>query len=105
MAAIEPTLFSWQDVEVRSDLDRFFLARDHLPDARIIHYLEVMRGKGRDDYPVRPMWNVLVAGIVIQHVSVESLLRELGAQPVPAQGLWIRGAACAEQADSRIGGS
>jgi len=28
MAAIEPTLFSWQDVEARSDLDRFILVRD-----------------------------------------------------------------------------
>ncbi len=38
MAAIEPTLFSWQDAEARSDLDRFFLVRDHLPDAQIIRH-------------------------------------------------------------------
>jgi hypothetical protein len=35
MAAIEQqNLFSWEDVEARSDLDRFFLVRDHLPDAK-----------------------------------------------------------------------
>ena len=51
MAAIEQqSLFSWEDVEARSDLDRFFLVRDHLPDEQIIHYLEVMRGNGRDDF-------------------------------------------------------
>jgi hypothetical protein len=55
MATIEPTLFSWQDVEARSDLDRFVLVRDYLPDEQMIPYLEVMRGKGRDDFPVRAM--------------------------------------------------
>ena len=60
MAAIEKSLFSWQDVEARSDLDRFYLVRDHLPDEQIVQYLEVMRGQGRDDYPVAAMWNALV---------------------------------------------
>ena len=77
MAIIEPTLFSWQDVEARSDLDRFVLVRDHLPDEQIIQYLEVMRGKGRDDFPVRAMWNAVIAGVVFQHRSIESLIREL----------------------------
>jgi hypothetical protein len=77
MATIEPTLFSWQDVEARSDLDRFVLVRDHLPDEQIIPYLEVMRSKGRDDFPVRAMWNAVIAGVVFQHRSIESLIREL----------------------------
>jgi hypothetical protein len=78
MATIEPTLFSWQDVEARSDLDRFVLVRDHLPDEQMIRYLEVMRGKGRDDFPVRAMWNAVIAGVVFQHRSIESLIREFG---------------------------
>jgi len=78
MAAIEQqNLFTWEDVEARSDLDRFTLVRDHLPDERIVQYLEAMRGKGRDDYPVRPMWNAVLAGVVFQHPSMESLIREL----------------------------
>ncbi len=78
MAAIEQqNLFTWEDVEARSDLDRFTLVRDHLPDERIIQYLEAMRGKGRDDYPVRPMWNAVIAGVVFQHPSIEALIREL----------------------------
>ena len=81
MATIESRLFGWQDVEARSDLDRFYLVRDHLPDTQIIHYLEVMRGKGRDDFPVRAMWNALIAGIVFQHASIESLIRELSRNP------------------------
>jgi tRNA isopentenyl-2-thiomethyl-A-37 hydroxylase MiaE len=51
MAAIaQANLFSWDALEARSDLDRFFLVRDHLPDERLVHYLEVMRGNGRDDF-------------------------------------------------------
>ena len=40
-------------------------------------YLESRRGRGRDDYPVRPMWNAVIAGIVFQHPTGESLRREL----------------------------
>ncbi len=79
------SLFDWCDVEARSDLDRFYLVRDHLPDARLVQYLEVMRGQGRDDYPVPAMWNALLAGVVFQHPSSESLLRELGRNPAVRQ--------------------
>ncbi|WP_236848792.1 transposase [Candidatus Thiodictyon syntrophicum] len=85
MAAIELSLFDWCDVEARSDLDRFYLVRDHLPDARLVQYLEVMRGQGRDDYPVPAMWNALLAGVVFQHPSSEALLRELGRNPALRQ--------------------
>ena len=82
MAAIEQQkLFSWEDVEARSDLDRLNLVRDHLPDEQIIHYLEVMRGNGRDDFPVRAMWNAVIAGVVFQHPSIEALIRELSRNP------------------------
>jgi hypothetical protein len=82
MAAIAQTnLFSWDAIEARSDLDRLRLVVDHLPDERLVQYLEVMRAHGRDDYPVRAMWNALLAGIVFQHESLESLLRELARNP------------------------
>ncbi len=35
------------------------------------------RKKGRDDYPICPVWNSILGGIVYQHKSVESLQREL----------------------------
>ncbi|MEA1049417.1 transposase [Lamprobacter modestohalophilus] len=77
----QTNLFSWDAIEARSDLDRLQLAIDHLPDERLVQYLEVMRQQGRNDYPVRPMWNALLAGIVFQHASIESLLRELARNP------------------------
>jgi len=74
---IQQHLFSWDQVDSSSDLHRLQLALTHLPDEKVVQALERRRGKGRDDYPVRPMWNALLAGIVLQHPTVESLLREL----------------------------
>ena len=81
MAAVSPFLFSWNDVEARSDLERFYLVRDNLPDENIVVALEKRRGNGRDDFPIRAMWNALIAGIVFQHASIESLIRELSRNP------------------------
>ena len=39
--------------------------------------LERERYKGRDDYPVRAMWDSILAGIVFQHETIEKLRREL----------------------------
>ena len=75
---LRPYLFSWTDVERSSDLDRFAMLLAAIPDEALVCALEARRGHGRDRYPVRAMWNAVLAGIVMQHPSVASLLRELG---------------------------
>jgi hypothetical protein len=70
-------LFEWKDVEELGDLRRLDLVLNYLPDEPLMRVLEQRRGKGTDDYPVRPMWNSILAGVVFQHESVESLRREL----------------------------
>lgn len=78
MAIIRQTeLFSWKDVENLGDLERLKLVLDHLPDENLMIQLERERGKGRDDYPIRPMWNSILAGIIYQHCTIASLRREL----------------------------
>lgn len=78
MATIaQRSLFSWQDVEELGDLKRLKLVLDHMPDEALMRALEADRGKGRNEYPVRAMWNSVLAGIVFEHSSVESLRREL----------------------------
>ena len=77
MAKITKTIFKWQDIEAKSDLDRLRLCLENLPDERLMQRLELHRRNGRNDYPIRPMWNALFAGIVFQHCSIESLRREL----------------------------
>ncbi|MFH0980796.1 MAG: transposase [Planctomycetota bacterium] len=70
-------LFSWEDVDASSDLFRLRLVLDNLPDEPVVRALETHRGNGRDDYPVRALWNAVIAGIVFQHPTIEALLREL----------------------------
>ena len=78
MAIIPQTrLFGWEEVEALGDLERLRLVLRWIPDEPLMRVLEQDRGKGRDDYPVRAVWNSVLAGVVYEHVSVESLRREL----------------------------
>jgi hypothetical protein len=80
MATIsQPFLFSWREIDAASDLDRLALVLEALSsvDEKLVSFLEQRRGRGRDDFPIRPMWNAVIAGIVYQHPSAESLRREL----------------------------
>jgi hypothetical protein len=70
-------LFGWDQIETLGDLKRLQLVLDNLPDEALMRKLEQERDRGRDDYPIRPMWNSLVSGVVFQHPTVEALLREL----------------------------
>jgi len=74
---IHQNLFAWEEVEGSSDLYRLQLVLTYLPDEEVVRSLEGRRGRGRDTYPVRAMWNALMAGVVLQHPTMESLLREL----------------------------
>lgn len=74
---VQPFLFSWKQIEGSSELARLSLVLAALPDEKLVNTLERARGKGRNDYPIRVCWNALIAGIVFQHASVASLLREL----------------------------
>ena len=69
--------FSWNQVDKLSDLNRLSLVLEALPDTDIINALRAMRKNGRNEYPVSAMWRALIAGIVFQHESIESLIREL----------------------------
>lgn len=71
------TLFSWNEVQPLGDLERLQLVLETLPDEALMRLLEDDRGRGRNDYPIRAMWNSVLAGVVFQHPSVESLRREL----------------------------
>lgn len=70
-------LFSWEKIENLGDLERLRLVVEYMPDEGLMRLIEKERGRGRDDYPVRPVWNSILAGVVYQHPSIESLRREL----------------------------
>ena len=70
-------LFRWKEIEELGDLERLNLVLKYLPDEGLMIVLEKERDKGRDKYPVRAVWNSILAGVVYEHKSVESLRREL----------------------------
>jgi hypothetical protein len=73
----QPYLFGWEKIDAAGDLDKLELVLSAIPDEQFVSYLETRRGRGRDDYPIRPTCNALVAGIVLQHPSIASLVRDL----------------------------
>jgi hypothetical protein len=78
MASIaERELFSWNDIEGSGDLDRLRMVLEAIPDEALMVKMEKARKGRRDDYPIRAVWNSVLAGVVFQHKSVESLRREL----------------------------
>ena len=77
MAIIPQKLFGWEDVEELGDLERLVLILETLPDEKLVRAMEQERFRGRNDYPVRAVWNSILAGIVYQHPTIASLRREL----------------------------
>lgn len=71
------SLFGWEEIEELGDLERLRLVMEAMPDEALMQTLETERGRGRNDYPIRAMWNSILAGIVFQHESIEKLRREL----------------------------
>lgn len=71
------SLFEWKEIEELGDLERLNLIMKYIPDEELMRILEKHRGNGRNDFPIRPMWNALLAGIIFQHERDSKLLREL----------------------------
>ncbi|NMA75089.1 MAG: transposase [Bacteroidales bacterium] len=73
----QQTFLVWNEIEDLGDLERLRLVLEYMPDEELMQVLEKERGNGRDDYPVRAMWNSILAGVVYEHPTNESLIREL----------------------------
>lgn len=77
----ERSLFSWKnfhnDAQNLGDLERLKFVIETLPDQKLINTLSILRSNGRNDHPIQAMWNSILAGIVYEHTSIESLRREL----------------------------
>ena len=71
------TFADYGSIEILGDLERLLLALLGMNDEALMLRLEVRRGKGRNDYPVRVMWNLIIAMKVFGHRTVESFRREL----------------------------
>jgi hypothetical protein len=70
-------MFDYIEIEILGDLERLELALEGMDDEALMRKLEKRRNKGRNDYPVRVMQNLIVAMKVFGHKSVASFRREL----------------------------
>ena len=73
----QKTIFDYMEIEILGDLERLKLCLENIDDAELCKILEKKRGKGRDDFPVRVMLNLVYAMKIFGHRSVESFRREL----------------------------
>jgi hypothetical protein len=86
---VQKALFPWECLEDQPTLTTLTTLLASIPDARLIAGLEAARGKGRDDYPVRVLWGVVVLTIALRHQSFEACLGELGRNPTLAKLIGI----------------
>lgn len=70
-------LFAWDCLEDSPTLQTIQQLRNILPDETLLASLAQARGKGRDDYPLRTLWGVLVLSIALRHPTMEACLGEL----------------------------
>jgi transposase len=68
---------SWEEIEELGDLERLKLVLEYLPDEALMRQMEKERGRGRDDYPVRAVWNSILTGVLFGHHSIASLRQKL----------------------------
>ena len=72
------SMFSWEnDINILGDLERLESILGVLPDEKLMKKLEARRGYGRNDFPVRAMWNTVIAMLVFGHSKFADVLREL----------------------------
>jgi hypothetical protein len=71
------TFADYGQIEILGDLERFTLALLGMNDEALMLRLEARRGNGRNDYPIRVMWNLIIAMKVFGHRTVASFRREL----------------------------
>ncbi|MEI3499769.1 MAG: hypothetical protein V8Q71_04755 [Bacilli bacterium] len=71
------SVFDYSEIEILGDLKRCRLLIENVPDEKIVIKLIEIRGKGRNDYPIIPLWNSILIMPLIECSTVERLRREL----------------------------
>ena len=70
-------LFAWDCLEDDPALKRIQQLLDVIPDEALLESLRTAGGKGRDDYPLRTLWGVVVLSIALRHPTIEACLGKL----------------------------
>ena len=75
--ALTKPLFAWEELEDSPSLRTLARLLEAVPDGALLEGLRQARGRGRDDYPVRVLWGVVILTIALRHSAMESCLDEL----------------------------
>jgi hypothetical protein len=78
---VQKPLFAWQCLEDHPALVTIRRLLECIPDSRLLESLRTARGRGRNDYPVRVLWRVVLLSIILRHKDVEACLGELQRNP------------------------
>jgi hypothetical protein len=70
-------LFAWDSLDGGPSMTTLRQLLDAIPDAELLASLQRGRGKGRNDYPVRTLWGVIVVAVALRHPTLEHCLAEL----------------------------
>jgi len=71
------SVFDYSEIEILGDLERCKLLIENVPDEKIVKKLVEIRGKGRNEYPVIPVWNSILIMPLLECSTIEQLRREL----------------------------
>ena len=86
--AAEP-LFAWGELEDCPTLATIRDALAAVPDQPLLEGLRAARGRGRDDYPLTRLWQVVLLTILLRHHAFEDCLAELHRNPALCRLLGI----------------
>jgi hypothetical protein len=75
------SLFAWVRLEDHPELSTLRQLLEVLPDQDLLDGLEQARGKGRDDFPVRVLWGVVLFTVALRHPCFASCIAELNRNP------------------------
>jgi hypothetical protein len=84
-------LFAWDALEDSPTLQTLREALHCVPDTELLDALRAHRGRGRDDYPVRVLWGVVLVRVLCRHVSWQAVLDDLRRNPALRALLGIEG--------------
>jgi Transposase DDE domain len=87
---IQKPLFAWDCLEDHPALATIKRLLETVPDGKLLDGLKAARGKGRNDYPVRALWGVVLLTIALRHTGFEACLGELRRNPALAKLIGIR---------------
>ena len=69
--------FGYEEITILGDLERCDMLINNVSDEKIVSTLNELRGKGRNDYPVVPVWNSFLVMPLLECSTIEQLRREL----------------------------